>query len=113
MVLKGILKDIEEKAGLPKLTEVADTLRNLPDEKRLRQLRAIITDVGRVKGSPEELALAVAMIKLIVEADAEHLKAVKDITGNLVKLARLLPKDAIRELPLGEIAQEIKKRMSE
>ena len=116
MVLRGLnklRKDIESTVGLPKLSDVADTLRSLPDEKKLRLLKAIINDIGRVKGSPEELALAYSLIKTIVEANMEHLQAVKEITANLVKLVRLLPKDALRQLPLGEIAEEIRKRMGE
>lgn len=116
MVFRGLdklRKDIESTVGLPKLSEVADTLRSLPDEKKLRLVKAIINDIGRVKGSPEELALAYSLIKTIAEADMEHLQAVKEITANLVKLVRLLPKDALGKLPLGEIAEEIRKRMRE
>jgi len=50
---------------------------------------------------------------MIVQADMEHLQAVKEITANLVKLVRLLPKDALSQLPLGEIAEEIRKGMRE
>lgn len=113
MVLKGLIKDIEKTVGLPKLGDVAGALRNLPDEKRLRLVRSIINDIGRVKGSPEELALVVALIKLIIDADMEHLNAVKEITANLVKLIRYLPKDALSQLPVSEIVEEIRKKMSE
>lgn len=112
MVLKAI-RDLEKGLGLPKLSEAAEILRNLPDEKTLRQVKAIISEIGRVKGSEEELAMALALIKYIVEADMEHLNAVKKITGNLVKLSRLLPKDALSKLPVGEIIEEIKKSLKE
>lgn len=113
MVMPKFLRDVEEKMGLPKLTDAAQILKNLPDEKRLKQIRAIINDIGKIKGSPDELAMAVALVKFIVEADMEHLNAVKDITGNLVKLMRYLPKDTLIQLPLGEIVEEIRKALVE
>ncbi len=107
------LRGLETKAGLPKLTEVSDIMKNMPGEKTLGQLRAIIKDIGKIKGSPDELAMAVALLKLIVEADMEHLNAIKDITGNLVKLMKFLPKDALSQFPLGEVLAEIKKSVLE
>lgn len=112
-MFKRMMREIEETIGLPKLSDAAQIFKSLPDEKTLRQLRAIINDIGKVKGGPDELAMAVALIKFIVEADMEHINAVKDITGNLVKLIRYLPKDALSQIPLGEIVAEIKKRMVE
>jgi len=109
--LEKLRRDIESTIGLPKLGNVADTLKNLPDEKTLRLVKVIISDISRVKGSPEELALAYGLIKEIAEADMEHLQAVKDITANLVKLLRLLPKDMLK-LPLAEIVEEIRQRMA-
>lgn len=107
------LKEIEEKTGLPKLSDVASTLKNLPDEKTLRLVKSIIGDIGKVKGSQDELLMAVALIKFIAEADMEHLNAIKEITGNLVKLIRYLPKGMLSQLPVAEIAEEIQKRMKE
>lgn len=111
--LGKLVRDIEKKIGLPRLSEVSQILKNLPDDKTLKQVRGIISDVGKVKGSPEELAVALTLIKYIVEADMEHLNAIKEITGNILKLSKLLPKDALTQLPLGEIIEEIKKKIAE
>jgi len=113
MVFKGLLREVEEKIGLPKVEDVAQVLKNLPDEKTLKLVKGIISDIGKVKGSTEELVLAVAMVKFIAEADMQHLSAVKEITDNLVKLIRLFPKDILTQLPVSEIVEEIKKKMME
>lgn len=108
MVMKA-LRSFEKGVGLPKLSDAAQILRDIPDEAKLKQVKAIIGEIGKLKNTPEELAMALALIKYIVEVDMEHLNAVKDITGNLVKLIRLLPRDALSKLPVDEILSEIKK----
>lgn len=110
MVLGKLIREVEDKIGLPKLAEVAEVLKSL-DERKLRIVKAVLNDVSKIKGSPEELAMVVALVKYITDADMEHLNAVRDITANLVKVVKYLPKDAIKELPLKEIAQEVKKAM--
>lgn len=112
MVMK-IIREVEKSFGLPKLGEAAEVLKNLPDEARLKQVKGILAEVGKLKSGPEELGMALALIKLIVEADMEHLNAIRDITHNILKLSRLLPKDALNKLPIGEMIAEVRKSMKE
>lgn len=106
----GLIKQIEEKLGLPSLTSVSEVLKNLPDEKKLRLVKQILDSAVKVKGGPEELETLLEVIRLISGASLEQLTAIRDITANLVKLARLLPKDlSLDKLPLGEIVSELKK----
>lgn len=105
------IREFEEKFKLPKLSELAQAI---PDEARLRLIKGIISDIGKVKGSPEEMAVVYALVKLIfVEADINHLKVVKDITGNLVKLVQNIPKEMLSKIPVDEIVTEIRKKMAE
>lgn len=105
------IREFEEKLGLPKLSELSQVM---PDEARLRLIKGIVSDLGKVKGSPEEMAVVYALVKLIfVEADITHLKVVKGITGDLVKLVQNIPKDILSKIPVEEIVEEIRKRMAE
>jgi len=97
---------LEKILGLPSLKEAAGSLRNLPDEKKLRLVKQILDSAAKVKGNPEELQMALELIRVIASADMEHLTAIKDITSNLVKLAKFLPKEGL--LPIKEIVDEIK-----
>lgn len=103
-----VFREIEKKFGLPPLTEVASVLKALPDEKKLRLVKGVIDSAAKVKGSPEELKTLLELIKIIVTASPEQISAVKDITANLVKLAKYLPKD-LKQLPLKEIVEEVRK----
>lgn len=100
---------LDEIAKLPKLTEIRDILKNLPDENKLRLFKAITGDIVRIKGGPEELAAVYALIQLIANASMERLQAVKDITGNLAALLRHIPKGMLANLPIKEISEEIRK----
>ncbi|MDO9333789.1 MAG: hypothetical protein Q7T57_04630 [Dehalococcoidales bacterium] len=93
---------------MPKLTEFIEILKSVPDEKRLGLVLAILREAGKVKGSEQELTMVQDLVKTIASTDIEHLEAIKDITGNLLKLVKLLPKDALAQLPLGDIVREIK-----
>ena len=105
----GLLKSIEEKFGLPSLTQVSEVLKALPDERKLRLVKQILDSLAKLKGSPEELQMALELVRLIAGASMEQLNAIRDITANLVKLARYLPKEGLKQLPLKEIADEISK----
>lgn len=101
---------LEKALGLPSLKDAAGLLRNLPDEKKLHLVKQILDSAAKVKGGEEELQMALELIRVIASADMEHLAAIKDITSNLVKLVKLLPKDfSLDKLPLREIVDEIKR----
>lgn len=105
-----VMRQIEQKLGLPPLIQVSDVLKNLPDEKKLRLVKQILDSAVKVKGGPEELETLLQVIRLISSASLEQLTAIRDITANLVKLVRLLPKGmSLDKLPLGEIVNELKK----
>lgn len=103
-----VLRAVEKKLGLPSLKEVSQTLQNIPEEKKLRLVKQVLDSAAKVKGSPEELQTLLELIRLIISADMEQLTAVRDITANLVKLAKLLPKEGLSQLPLKEIMNELK-----
>lgn len=105
----GLLKSFEEKFGLPSLIQVSDVLKALPDEKKLRLVKQILDSVDKIKGGPDELQMALELVGVIVNADMEHLTAIRDITANLVKLARFLPKEGLKQLPLKELIEEVRK----
>jgi len=105
----GIMKQIEEKLGLPSLTQVSDVLKNLPDEPKLRLVKQILDSAGKVKSSPQELEALLELIRLISSADMEQLNAIKSITSNLLKLIKYFPKEALKQLPIMEIIEEMRK----
>ncbi len=88
---------------------VSDALTSL-DRAKLRLVRSVLTEVGKVKGSPEELETFLELLRVITSASMEQLTAIRDITANLVKLVKLLPKDmSLQALPLKEIIEEVRK----
>jgi len=109
----GIKKFFDETFGSPDealktMMGVSEALTIL-DQAKLRLVRSVLVEVGKVKGSPEELQTVLELIRVITSASVEHLTAIRDITANLVKLARLLPKDmSLQTLPLKEIIEEVR-----
>ncbi|GAH43513.1 unnamed protein product, partial [marine sediment metagenome] len=94
--------------ALKAVREVSEALTSL-DRAKLRLVRSVIAEVGKVKGSPEELGTFLELIRLITSCDIERLKDINSITSNLVKLVKLLPKDmSLQALPLKEIIAEVR-----
>lgn len=106
--MNGLFSEIERKLGLPSLTQVSSVLKALPDERKLHLVKQILDSSAKVKGSPEELQRVLDLVRLISSADMEQLIAIRDITANLIKLVKLLPKD-LKQLPLKEIVEEMRK----
>lgn len=79
------------------------------DTAKLRLVRSVLESANRVKGSPEELQMVLEVLNLIARVDMEKLTAIKDITANLLKLAKFLPKEGLKQFPLKEIVEEIRK----
>jgi hypothetical protein len=94
--------------ALRTVTGISEAVTSL-DNSKLRLLKSILEAAAKVKGSPEELQTVLELVRLIVAADIGQLTAVRDITANLVKLVRLLPKEGLASLPLKEIVAEVRK----
>ncbi|MBA7657082.1 hypothetical protein ES703_65012 [subsurface metagenome] len=110
----GLKKFFDETFGSPDealkaVRGVSEALTSL-DKAKLRLVRSVIVEVGKVKGSPEELETLLELMRLITSASLEQLTAIRDITANVVKLVKLLPKDmSLQTLPLKEIIEEVRK----
>lgn len=103
-----VLKRLGEAIGLPDVADVKEVLQNLPDEKRLRLVRDIVSTVERLKAGEGELQAVFGMVSIIATVEPERLESVKEITNNLVKITKALPPDFLANLPIKEIAEEIK-----
>jgi len=109
----GIKKFFDETFGSP--DEALKTMRGVSealttlDKAKLRLVRSVVVEVGKVKGSPEELRMLLDLLRIITSASLEQLTAIRDITANLVKLVRFLPKEGLANLPFKEIIEEVRK----
>ncbi len=113
-MVQNIKKFFDETFGSPEealktMRGVSEALTSL-DQAKLRLLRSVLAEVGKVKGSPEELEAFLEILRLITSASMEQLTAIRDIIANLVKLGKLLPKDlSLQALPLKEIIEEVRR----
>jgi len=112
-MVMNIKKFFDETFGSPEealkaVRGVSEVLTSL-DKAKLRLVRSVIAEVGKVKGSPEELETFLEIMRLITSASLEQLTAIRDITANMVKLAKFLPKEGLANIPIKEIIEEVRK----
>ncbi len=84
-----VMKSIEEKLGLPPLSKIAESFEKLPDDKKLKSIKEILTLAERVSRTALELDKVVMLIKEINSMPIEKLekleKVLKRIEGILKK----------------------------
>lgn len=108
----GLKRFFDETFGSPEealktMKGVSEALTSL-DQAKLRLVRSVLESAGKVKGSPEELATLLEVVRIISSTNLQQLTAVRDITANLVKLAKLFP-EGLKQIPLSEIIAEVRK----
>jgi N-acetyl-beta-hexosaminidase len=108
----------------PKLSDIKDTLNQVNsllqslDEKKLNTVRAIVADVVKLQaqGGSQGMATFAQVMNLIAAVPPEKLDKVacivSDISDTAVtiqKFIKMLPPEYLKQLPIKELAEEVKK----
>jgi hypothetical protein len=108
-VLNNIKSLIDGSLGPPgealkNLKDISQALASI-DIAKLKLLYTIINSVDKVKGTPQELQVFLEILRLMSTFSPEQLNAVNDIIVNLTKLLRLLPREQLKNMPIGDLAK--------
>ncbi|MDD5510439.1 MAG: hypothetical protein PHI12_06500 [Dehalococcoidales bacterium] len=126
MVMGRLQKVVEEVAGLPKLSEASamldrlDTVLKSLDEPRLKVLRGVTDNLVKLQaqGGPQGMQVFAAAMQVLANTPADRIDKVVKITEDIretamavQKIVKSLPMDALKSLPINELAEGIKKAM--
>jgi len=104
MVSGKFLADLEKKLGLPKLSQVADTLQRFPDSKQLKLIKDVMTMAERVSQSAPELETVITLIREINAMPADRLKDLEKVLRRIEKITKSAPQDLLAFL--GSLKEE-------
>ena len=88
-----VMKRVEEAFGLPRLSQVAETLEKFPDEKQLKAIKEVLTIAERVALNAPELDQVVLLIKEINSMPVDKLKNLEKVLKSIERIIKTAPQD--------------------
>ena len=91
----GILAQLEDKLGLPKLSQVSSSLEKFPDAKQLKLIKDTLTIAERVSQTAPELDQVISLVREINSLPTEKLDKLLRILRKVEKIMKTAPPDLL------------------
>ena len=88
-----VMKSLEEKLGLPPLSQIAASFEKLPDEKKLKSIKEILALAERVSHTALELDKVVMLIKEINSMPIEKLEKLEKVLKRIEGILKTAPEE--------------------
>lgn len=95
---KSILSEVERKLGLPRLSQVADSLQGFPDAKQLKVIKEVMVVAERVSQTAPELDKVVMLIREINLMPVDKLEKLEKVLKRIEKIMKTAPADLLEFL---------------
>jgi len=95
---RGLLSTIEQKLGLPPISQVAEGLQKFPDMPRLRLVKSILESCERLSRNSPELEKVVTLVNLIADTPNEKLEKLEKVLKQANKLVAKAPSELLEFL---------------
>ncbi|GAI17895.1 unnamed protein product [marine sediment metagenome] len=95
---KGLIAQLEEKLGLPPLSQVTETLQKFPDMPRLRLIKSILEICERLSQTSPELEKVVTLVNLIADTPTDKLEKLEKVLKQANKLVAHAPSELLEFL---------------
>ncbi len=92
---KGLIATIEEKLGLPPLSQVTEGLQKFPDMPRLRLIKSILETCERLSRTAPELEKIATLVNLIADTPTEKLENLEKVLKQANKLVAKAPTELL------------------
>lgn len=90
---KNILSEIEERFGLPKLSQVADSLQRFPDRNQLKLIKDVLESAERVSKTAPELDKVMLLIREINSMPTEKLEKLEKVLKRIEGIMKKAPQE--------------------
>lgn len=88
-----VMKKLEETFGLPSLSKVVESFEKLPDEKKLKSIKEILTIAERVSHTALELDKVVSLLKEINSMPMEKLEKLEKVLKRIEGIMKKAPEE--------------------
>jgi len=90
---KSILSEVENKLGLPKLSQVAETLDRFPDAKQLRLIKEVLVAAEKVSQNAPELDKVISLIREINSMPVDKLERLEKVLKRIEGIMKKAPQE--------------------
>ncbi|MBA7617002.1 hypothetical protein ES703_24306 [subsurface metagenome] len=95
---KSLLAEVESKLGLPRFSQVADSLEKFPDAKQLRLIKDVLVAAEKVSQSAPELDKVVMLIREINSMPVDKLEKLEKVLKRIEGIMKKAPQDLVEFL---------------
>jgi len=93
--MDGILSDLEKKLGLPRLSQVADSLQGFPDARQLKTIKEVLLVAERVSQTAPELDKVAMLVREINSMPINKLEKLLQILRKIEKIMKAAPAEVL------------------
>jgi uncharacterized protein YbaP (TraB family) len=93
-----VMEKFEKMTGLPPLSHVMETFNKLPDSKRLKSIKEILTLAENVSKTVTELDKVVSLINALNDLPLDKLKGLEKVLKRVEAIIEKSPDDMIQKL---------------
>jgi len=95
---KSLLSELENKLGLPKLSQVTETLDRFPDAKQLRLIKEVLVAAEKVSENAPELDKVVMLIREINSLPIEKMEKLEKLLKRIEGIMKKAPQELMEFL---------------
>ena len=92
---RSLLAEVENKLGLPKLSQVAEALNKFPDAKQLRLIKEVLVAAEAVSRSAPELDKVMMLIREINSMPIDKLEKLEKVLKRIEGIMKKAPHELI------------------
>lgn len=92
---RGLLAELENKLGLPRLSQVAEVVDKFPDARQLRMVKEVLVAAEKVSQTAPELDKVVGLIREINEMPVEKLEKVEKVLKRIEGIMKKTPQELL------------------
>ena len=92
---RSLLSEVENKLGLPKLSQVTETLERFPDAKHLRLIKEVLVAAEAVSRNAPELDKVMALLQEINSMPIDKLEKLEKVLKRIERIMKNAPKDLV------------------
>jgi len=93
-----VMERVEKALGLPRLSQVAESLEKFPDARQLRLIKEVLVAAEGVSQSAPELDKVVMLIREINSIPVDKLEKVEKVLKRIEKIMKTAPQDLLEFL---------------
>ena len=92
---KSIVRQIEEKFGLPRISQVTEALDKFPDARQMKLIKETLEAADRISSKVPDLGLAIELIKAMNSVPLEQLHEWEKFLRRVEALLKKSPQELI------------------